>query len=84
MQEEMQQDLGTKGLKSLRQYYTEGGEESNKCNQCEKVCFTIARLKMHMKSHGGEKSHKCNQCDFASSYENHLISHKKTHSEVKS
>ena len=55
-----------------------GGEKSNKCNQCEYVSSHAGNLKRHLKTHSREK---LNQCDFASSDSGTLGVHLKTHSE---
>ena len=59
---------------------TQGGEKSNKCNQCNFSSPHKHVLMTHLKIHGGEKTNKCNQCNYASYRGSHLRRHFKTHS----
>ena len=45
---------------------TQGGEKSNKCNQCNYAPVWVNDLRAYLKRHSGEKSNKCYQCNYAS------------------
>ena len=36
-----------------------GGDKSNKCNQCDFASIQAGNLRRHLKTHSGEKTNKC-------------------------
>ena len=61
-----------------------GGENTNKCDQCDYSSYEACTLKVHMKMHSKEKSNKCSQWEYASSWASALRTHMKIHSDKRS